>query len=436
MSYPLVAEAADSTTGISGLGLVEDVRQITDGIRSREWVDTSLGGLGVSMEALSLAFDPLSGLVSWGVGWLMEHVRPLQDALDWLAGDGDEVAAHAATWENVAAVIGTARVEYAERLHAEAAGWFGASADAYRAHAGEHLAVLEGLTTAATGISSAVEGTGLLVGLVREIVRDLIAEFVATLAARLPQWLAAEGLTLGIATPLVAGQVASLVAAWATRIQHFIMGLLASLRRLLPGVTRLEGALGGLLGMAEQLARAKPLHRAEPGPGSGSVAGGHADGSPSSSALPPPGPPWRGRDDIAGPARGKDLDPPNNRHTLAGVKHGLVRPENSVILRGNEDAVRGDVREIAAGNAAWNPQTGRYEINGRSYGIEPSGTVFPDSGPGIARLDRNEYAALREIARADGDVEKVAAFQRDPRFLNNPEAIVKAKSIYDGTYTP
>jgi hypothetical protein len=74
--------------------------------------------------------------------------------------------------------------------------------------------------------------------------------------------------------------------------------------------------------------------------------------------------------------------------------------------------------------------------DGRSYGVEPDGTVFPDSGPGIARLDRNEYAALKEIARADGEVEKVVAFQRDPRFLNHPEAIAKAKSIYDGTYTP
>jgi hypothetical protein len=66
--------------------------------------------------------------------------------------------------------------------------------------------------------------------------------------------------------------------------------------------------------------------------------------------------------------------------------------------------------------------------------VEPSGTVFPDSGPGIVKLDRNEYAALTEIAKADGDPAKVPAFQHNPRFVNNPDAIAKAKAIYDGTY--
>ena len=85
-------------------------------------------------------------------------------------------------------------------------------------------------------------------------------------------------------------------------------------------------------------------------------------------------------------------------------------------------------------NARWNAATNRYEINGRSYGVEPSGTVFPDSGPGIVKLDRNEYAALTEIAKAGGDPARVPAFKFNPRFVNNPDAIAKAKAIYDGTY--
>lgn len=37
-----------------------------------------------------------------GAGWLIEHVQPLQDALDMLAGDPTLVEAHAMTWDNVA----------------------------------------------------------------------------------------------------------------------------------------------------------------------------------------------------------------------------------------------------------------------------------------------------------------------------------------------
>jgi hypothetical protein len=148
----------------------------------------------------------------------------------------------------------------------------------------------------------------------------------------------------------------------------------------------------------------------------------------------PAGPPWPVADGVEGSARGKTLNPPNARHTVAGARSGMVRPNNSVVLRGNEDAMRDDVAQIAAGNARWDKPTNRYEINGRTYGVEPGGTVYPDSGPGIVKLDRNEYAALTQIAKADGDPAKVPAFTRDPRFINNPDAIAKAKAIYDGTY--
>jgi hypothetical protein len=117
-----------------------------------------------------------------------------------------------------------------------------------------HLRVLDGLSTAAQGISYAVEGAGLLVGLVRGIVRDLIADFIGTLAVRLPEWLAEAGLTLGIATPVVIGQVGALVAKWANKIQHFVRGLLRSLARLHPRLGRLGELLTGLNRYSDDLA--------------------------------------------------------------------------------------------------------------------------------------------------------------------------------------
>jgi hypothetical protein len=255
---PLVAQAHGSTTWSTGLGLVEDAHRISDGIRNNSWVDTTLGGVGGSLNAVAVAVDPLGSLFAWGVGWLMEHVQPLRDALDRLAGRPDEIAAHAATWRNVAAAAAEARQGYATAVRTQTAGWLGASGDAYRAHAGEQLAAVDGIATVTSAISYAVEGAGLLVGLVREIVRDLIAQFVATLAVRLPQWLAAEGITLGLATPVVAGQVATLVSQWAHRIQHFIRALLNSLRNL----------NGRLADLADLLTRLKQLlgHLTRPAP--------------------------------------------------------------------------------------------------------------------------------------------------------------------------
>ncbi|MDI6097238.1 hypothetical protein QLQ12_01265 [Actinoplanes sp. NEAU-A12] len=261
---PLVAEAQSSTTWSTGLGLAEDARQVSDGIRNNSWVDATLGGVGGSLDVLAVAVDPLGSLMAWGVGWLLEHVKPLKDALDWLAGKPDEIAAHAATWRNVSASAAGTHQQYAAAVRTQTADWYGASGDAYRAHANEQLAVVDGIATVTNAISYAVEGAGLLVGLVREIVRDLIAQFVATLAVRLPQWLAMEGVTLGLATPVVVGQVAALVAKWVNRIQHFIRALLNSLRRLNGKLDELTGILDRLKQLLGRLSRTDPASSAPP----------------------------------------------------------------------------------------------------------------------------------------------------------------------------
>ncbi|HJP77851.1 MAG TPA: hypothetical protein VJ914_26510 [Pseudonocardiaceae bacterium] len=147
------------------------------------------------------------------------------------------------------------------------------------------------------------------------------------------------------------------------------------------------------------------------------------------------GPPWPVGEDVPGTAAGKSLKPPHWRHTVSGAKGGEVKPVNTIILRGYEDSVKGDVKGIADGEATWNPSTSRYEINGRTYGVEGNGTVFPDSGTGLAKLDRNEYAALKELGKAGGNPDDVIPFQKAPRFVNNPDAVNKAIAIYQGTYS-
>lgn len=148
------------------------------------------------------------------------------------------------------------------------------------------------------------------------------------------------------------------------------------------------------------------------------------------------GPPWPVASFVTGSARGADLNPPHRRHTITGARNGQVKENNTVYLRGHENVAAADVQGIAEGGATWNPETQLYEINGRSYGVEPNGTVYPVSGDGMVKLDRNEYAALKELVRAGGDLSTAPQLSRNPRFVDNPEAVAKAKAIYDGTYQP
>ncbi|MBC3844449.1 hypothetical protein GXW82_42905 [Streptacidiphilus sp. 4-A2] len=142
---------------------------------------------------------------------------------------------------------------------------------------------------------------------------------------------------------------------------------------------------------------------------------------------------WPVRDDVAGPAGGKTLRPPNARHTVAGAKSGEVKAENSVILRGQGGEINDDIAQIADGRATFDGATNNYGINGRLYRVEPSGTVYPVSGPGIVQLDRNEYAALQGIAKSGGDMDRFASsFGRNPRFT--PQIVQKALAVYEGRY--
>jgi hypothetical protein len=184
--------------------------------------------------------------------------------------------------------------------------------------------------------------------------------------------------------------------------------------------------------------------RHSPAEGSGhSSSGGHhadaasVDGSGSGGTGPGSGP-WPVVDGVEGPAAGKSLMPPNARHTVSGAAYSgrNVSDVNSVILRGYGKQISQDIADIAAGKGRWDPGIDRYEINGRTYGVEPTGRVYPDSGKGIAKLDRNEYAALQQISKAKGDISAAPQLAHAPRFVNNPQAVQKAMDIYNGTYPP
>ncbi|MGW4855313.1 WXG100-like domain-containing protein [Streptomyces sp. NPDC004288] len=157
-------------------------------------------------------------------------------------------------------------------------------------------------------------------------------------------------------------------------------------------------------------------------------------GAPSGSGSGPGRGPWPASSELKGPAAGKELKPPNARHTVSGSASGEVKENNSVILRGHQESVSQDIADLASGKGTYVKELDRYEVNGRTYGVEDSGRVYPDSGPGIVKLDRNEYAALQQVAKAKGDISAAPQLTRNPRFTNNPGIVEKALAIYNGTY--
>lgn len=229
---PLIAEREDSTTATTGLWLVEDIQTLIDAIDSGTWIDGTIGGITVGLDALSVAMDPLGALASMAIGWLIEHVQPLSDALDKVTGDADKVNSYAATWDNVATKLTTAGGDLQSAAVTDLASWKSPAAFSYATHAEYTSNAVGGLGALAGVMAAATEGAGMLVATTRDIVRDLIADCVATLLVRVPEWIAEVGLTLGLGTPWVIGQAASLIAKWVARITGYLNSLVTSINNL------------------------------------------------------------------------------------------------------------------------------------------------------------------------------------------------------------
>ncbi|MBQ1009868.1 WXG100 family type VII secretion target [Micromonospora sp. M51] len=271
-SNPLVATAADTPPSAwAGVWICEDIDLIAQGIRNGSWIDGSLGVVSAGLDALALVSDPVGALLQYGIAWLIEHVKPLSEALDWLAGDPAQITAHAQTWRTVAGSLRDDAAELARAVRNDVAGWGGSAGPAYRAWAAEQHQAITGLAQGADTLVAITEGAAGLVAAVRLLVRDAIATCVSRIIVYAGELL----ITGGLAAPLVVEQVTTLVASWGARIARLLRGLLASLRRLIPEVRRLADLIEKLKQLLGRLGDTPRGHPGNAADGARGVHGGH-----------------------------------------------------------------------------------------------------------------------------------------------------------------
>lgn len=89
----------------------------------------------------------------------------------------------------------------------------------------------------------------------------------------------------------------------------------------------------------------------------------------------------------------------------------MVKNRNTLILPGID--VQADVRAINEGQAERRGMF--FVINGRVYGQEPTGRLFPDHGDGFIFLGRPAMQALKILARYNGPTPQAEfQFSMDP----------------------
>ncbi|SFS37605.1 WXG100 family type VII secretion target [Saccharopolyspora flava] len=226
MSDSLVAPVESTRKAWTGSSMAESVEGLVTSIQNEDWVDAALAGLGTGLEVASAVLDPFSALLSNGIGWAMEYFEPLREMLDELTGMPDVVRSHAATWNNMAAELGSMAEDLKSSLESDLGQWKGVAADAYQQMMGNNVQAIGGLAAISAAMASATEGAGGLVQQTRELVRDLIADLVA----RVVVW-AVEAIFV-VTIPVIAAQIVSAVLKWVGRIFTYITGLITSLTNL------------------------------------------------------------------------------------------------------------------------------------------------------------------------------------------------------------
>ncbi|WP_406629939.1 RHS repeat-associated core domain-containing protein [Amycolatopsis sp. WGS_07] len=230
MTNPLIAPVKDSTTALSGIPLLEDAETLKQGIESKNWASVAIGAVGTALDVLTAVMDPFGAILAAGVGWLMEHVGPLKEALNALTGNADEIKSQSETWTNVAKELEGVSTELKELIKKDLESWQGEAADAYRKRAEDTSALIASAQKGSEGAASGVKTAGEVVAAVRTLVRDTIADLVGHLIS----WALQVVFTLGIGMAWVVPQVVTAVAKTASTIAKVTAKLVKALKALVP----------------------------------------------------------------------------------------------------------------------------------------------------------------------------------------------------------
>jgi hypothetical protein len=236
----------------AGAGIVGDIGATVQGIQDGNWLGAGLGTVGTAMSALSLVADPLAGFLSAGIGWLIEHVSFLREPLDKLCGDPGAVQSESNTWKNIKTEMDAIRAEYEQAVGKEVSSWKDPVGDAYRQHADGLKEELSGYAEAAGGTSTAIMVGGVLVGVERGLIRDLITTFVSKMVERAIIALAASFFTFGGAAAVFIADAVAEGSILAGRIASKVADLLQKLTDLATKVKNLGGLVGKLGSVAQK----------------------------------------------------------------------------------------------------------------------------------------------------------------------------------------
>ena len=253
MGNELVAEVKESETVWTGSRLLEDGADLKEAFESKSWVAGGLATAATVADAAAAVLDPLGEALSAGIGWIIEHLSPLKDWLNELAGDSDAVAAAASTWTNIATKLNSCATDLDKVRSSRLAGQESLAVATFKILQAGSASHLRMTGEVAGAISGGLTVASMIVRMVHDMVRDAISDVIGKLASKV----AIGVLTAGLAAPWAVSTAITEVSSWVTRLSKEVADTVLSaknLKDLLSKVNRLLDDVGqkfaGMVAMA------------------------------------------------------------------------------------------------------------------------------------------------------------------------------------------
>lgn len=222
-------------------GLIESVNSEAES-QTEAALDITFNAIGAAASAVQFVTDPFGALLGEGIGWMMEHMDPLKEALDKLTGDPDEIQANVQATKDLAAEARIAAEDQKAGL-ASYSGWEGASSDNYRASMEALYVELDSTAKAVDTKAKIVSVCGLIVQLGRDLIRDMIATAIGKWLSTVVAGAVGAVWTFGLSVAAAAAKLAADVAALALEIGARIAKIIAALAKLASLGGKLDDAL-------------------------------------------------------------------------------------------------------------------------------------------------------------------------------------------------
>ncbi|MFS8102396.1 hypothetical protein LFM09_35255 [Lentzea alba] len=230
---------------LKGSLFIEAYGSLIDGIgkdaesETEKALDITFNAIGAASATVMLAIDPLGSIIGAGVGWLIEHVSFLRDALNQLMGNPEEIQANVEATKARAAELRVLAEDHKNGL-ATFDGWTGASSEAFKKSMDGMSQELDELAQAVETKAKIVAIMGMLVTVLRDIVRDLIAQLIGSLIGGALLAAAAMIPTFGASIPAFIGFAVGKAVALGVNIASRVARVVAALGRQMKRIGDLD----------------------------------------------------------------------------------------------------------------------------------------------------------------------------------------------------